>query len=207
MSSVVDLILGLPAWLVLTLVAVLPALEASMFLGLVFPGEVAILVGGVVAHAGGLPLWAVIAAAVAGATAGDQVGYLLGRRYGRTLLDRLPTWMRRSGDVERALAQMERRGAVAVALGRWAAALRALMPGLAGMSQMPRLPFTVANVAGGTLWATTVAVLGFLGAASLHSLESRLGLGSEALTAAVLLILVVFAVRRHRAQRPRQTNA
>jgi len=139
MSSVVDLILGLPAWLVLTLVTVMPALEASMFLGLVFPGEVAILVGGVVAHAGGLPLWAVIAAAVVGATAGDQVGYLLGRRYGHALLDRLPA--------------------------------------------------------------------GFVGAASLRSLESRLGLGSEALTAAVLLILVVFAVRRHRARRPRPTSA
>jgi len=60
-----DRILTLPAWLVLALVFLLPALEASAFVGFVFPGEVAVILGGVAASRGTVPLWAVIAAAVA----------------------------------------------------------------------------------------------------------------------------------------------
>lgn len=204
MDAVVGAVVGLPPWLVLGLVFLLPALEASTFLGLVVPGEVAVLVGGVVAHGGGLPLWTVIVAAIAGAVTGDQIGYLVGRRFGPDLIARLPARAQRSGEVDRALDVLRRRGAPAVALGRWVAALRALVPGLAGMSGMRRLPFTVANVLGGALWASAVAVLGYLAGASYRALEQRLGLGSEiALGVFVLLALVVWwRVRRRRATAP-----
>ena len=65
MRALMDAIVGLPPWLVLALVFGLPALEASLLVGLAVPGEIAVLVGGVVAHSGGLPLWAVIVAAPA----------------------------------------------------------------------------------------------------------------------------------------------
>ncbi len=201
MDRVLNLLVGLPPALVLALVFLLPALEASTFLGLLVPGEVAVLVGGVLAHEGRLPLWAVIVAAVAGAALGDQVGYLVGRRYGRRLLDRTPGRFVRSGELSRALDLIRRRGAVAVVLGRWAAALRALVPGLAGMSGIPRGAFTVANVAGGALWAVTVAVLGYLAGASYRVLERRLGLGGEAVLALVLLLVAVRVIRARGAAR------
>ncbi|MFG1717029.1 hypothetical protein ACGFII_00220 [Micromonospora chalcea] len=56
MDRVVAVLVGLPPLLVLTLVFVLPALESSTLLGLVVPGETAILIGGLVAHGGALPL-------------------------------------------------------------------------------------------------------------------------------------------------------
>ncbi|MFR9778058.1 DedA family protein [Micromonospora sp. MS34] len=201
MDRVLEVLVALPPALVLALVFLLPALEASTFLGLLVPGEVAVLVGGVLAHEGRLPLWAVIVAAVAGAALGDQVGYLLGRRYGRRLLDRAPRRFVRSGELRRALDLIRRRGAVAVVLGRWAAALRALVPGLAGMSGIPRRAFTVANVAGGALWAVAVAVLGYLAGASYRLLERRLGWGGEAVLAVVVLLVVVRVVRARRAAR------
>lgn len=206
MSTIFDTLAALPPWLVLLLVFLLPAAEAALFVGLVVPGETAVLIGGVVAHAGGLPLWAVIVAAVAGAAVGDQVGYHVGRRYGQALLDRLPERMRKSGDVERALDLIRRRGAMAVMLGRWAAALRALVPGLAGMSGMTQARFTVANVVGGSVWAVTVAVAGYLAGASYRVLERRLGLGSEILMALVVVAIVVVVVRaRRRHRRPEDT--
>jgi membrane-associated protein len=203
-SSAVDTLVRLPAWLVLMLACVLPALEASTFAGLVIPGEIAVLIGGVVAHEGALPLWSVVAAAVAGAVLGDQIGFLVGRRYGPRLTDRMPARVRRSGDVDRALDLLRRRGAPAVALGRWVAVLRALVPGLAGMSGMRRVPFTVANVLGGALWATTVAVLGYLAGASYRALEHGLGLGSEILLGALVLAgaLWWWRARRGRADTP-----
>jgi undecaprenyl-diphosphatase len=116
----------------------------------------------------------------------------------------MPARVRRSGDVDRALALLRRRGAPAVALGRWVAVLRALVPGLAGMSGMRRVPFTVANVLGGALWATTVAVLGYLAGASYRALEHRLGLGSEILLGVLVLggALWWWRARRRRAHTP-----
>lgn len=198
MGTLIDALVALPPWLVLALVFLLPAMEAALFLGLVVPGETAIVIGGVVAHQGRLTLWAVILAAVAGATIGDQVGYVVGRRYGDGLLERLPRRVKASGDIERALDLLQRRGAVAVALGRWVAALRALVPGLAGMSGLGRARFTVANVLGGLLWATAVAVAGYLAGASYKALESRLGVGSDIAAVLVVAAIVVWVVWRHR---------
>jgi undecaprenyl-diphosphatase len=189
MSSLLDAFLSVPAPLLLLLVFALPALEASAFLGLVVPGETMVILGGVAAHGGHLSLAAVIAAAIAGAVVGDQVGFVVGRRYGSRFLGRVAASPHRRGQVDRALALVRRRGATAVALGRWAAALRALVPGIAGMSGMGRLPFTVANVLGGALWAVAMAVAGFLAGASYKALESRLGIAAD-----VVLALVVVAI-------------
>lgn len=197
-GTVLDAAAGLPAWLVLTLAFLLPALEASTFAGVVVPGEIGVLIGGIAAHGGELPLWPVILAAVAGAVAGDQVGYLLGRRFGPRVLEHLPARLRRSGELDRARDLLRRRGAPAVAAGRWVAVLRAIVPGLAGMSGMRHAPFTVANVLGGALWASTVAVLGYAAGASYQVLEKRLGLGSEIFLGVLVLLGVVLWWRARR---------
>jgi len=111
--------------------------------------------------------------------------------------------LRRSGEVDRALALLRRRGAVAVVLGRWAAALRALVPGLAGMSGMRQGVFTLANVTGGALWATVVAVAGYTAGASYRALERRLGVAGEVVLAVVVIAVVVWALRGRRAAKKR----
>ena len=81
-----DWIVGLHGWAALAVVFLLPALESSAFVGLVVPGEVGVLLGGVLASRGNLALGAVLAAAVAGAVVGDTVGYEVGKRWGRRML-------------------------------------------------------------------------------------------------------------------------
>ena len=188
MSFLVDALLTLPPWLVLTLVFSLPAAEASLFAGLVVPGETAVLIGGVIAHGGSLSLAAVIGAASLGAVVGDEIGYLVGRHYGERLLRRLPARVSRSGHLSRALAMIGRHGAFAVALGRWAAAFRALVPGLAGMAGITQVRFTVANVTSGVAWAATMAVLGYLAGAAFRTIESRVGLAGDVLAAAIVVV-------------------
>jgi membrane-associated protein len=195
-DRLLELIVDLPPALVLALVFLLPALEASTFLGIVVPGEVAVLLGGVVAHQGALPLWAVIVAALAGGAVGDQIGYLFGRHYGYRLLQRLPKRIAKPAEVQWALRLVRTRGAVAVFVGRWTAALRALIPGIAGISRMPQAAFTAANVSGGLGWAVAVSVLGYAAGASYRLLEDRLRIGSEVLLG-VIFALVAYGIWRH----------
>lgn len=201
LASISDRILGLPGWLVLSLVFLFPALEASAFVGFVFPGEIAVILGGVVASQGRVPLWAVIVAAVSGAIIGDSVGYLIGQRWGRSLLHgtvgRLPLIKRElDKHLDKAQAYVKRRRGSAVFFGRFTAALRVLVPGLAGMSDVHYPTFLAYNVAGGILWGAGFSLLGYVAGASYKHVEriaSRVGL--------LLLALIVLGLVLSRALR------
>jgi undecaprenyl-diphosphatase len=192
-----------PAWVLLATVFVLPALEASTLLGLVVPGETAVLLGGVFAHQGRVPLPAVMAAAVLGAVAGDNAGYVLGARLGPALFSRASD--RVAPRLEKAVAFVRRFGGGAVLLGRWAAFLRALVPSVAGASGVPYRRFVVYNVAGGAIWGVAVAAVGFLASASWERAQQALGL-TGVILAVLLLIIAVLGVhylsRRGRARLP-----
>src|SRR6266487_2053957 len=194
-AGVTDRILSLPGWLVLALVFAFPALEASAFVGFVFPGEIAVILGGVAASRGTVPLWAVIAAAVAGAIIGDSTGYLIGRRWGTQLLHgtlgRLPV-IRNDLDehLDSARAYVQRRKGSAVFFGRFTAALRVLIPGLAGMSDIHFPTFLAYNAAGGAAWGTGFVLLGYAAGAGWRRVERYAGGAGLALLALVFVFLV-----------------
>lgn len=205
-TSITDRLLTLPSWLVVALVFAFPALEASAFVGFVFPGEIAVILGGVAASRGTVPLWAVIAAAVSGAIIGDSIGYLIGRLWGTQLLHgtlgRLPV-VRTHLDkhLESATAYVRRRKGRAVFLGRFTAALRVLVPGLAGMSDVPYSSFLVFNVAGGVVWGTGFALLGYLAGASYRWVEKIASRGGVVLFALIVIGLILSRVHRRLAAR------
>ena len=190
MTGIAAHILALPPWVALLVVFALPALESSAFVGFVFPGEIALILGGVMASDGNIPLSAVVAAGIAGAIVGDSVGYTVGRRYGRRLLDGTVGRFVRSSHLDRAEAYLAARGGRAVFFGRFTAALRVMIPGLAGMSGLRYRSFLAYNVASGVLWGALSVMLGYLGGSSWRHAEhiaSRVGL-------AVLVALVVTAL-------------
>jgi membrane protein DedA with SNARE-associated domain/membrane-associated phospholipid phosphatase len=203
-ATISDWIRSLPNWVALAVVFGAPALEASAFFGFLFPGEIAVFVGGVIAYEGRLGLGSVIVAAVAGAVIGDTVGYWVGRRFGRRLLHflfgKVPFLGKRlDGELDRAQAYLKRRGGRAVFFGRYTAALRVLVPGLAGMSDMHYPRFLFWNVTGGATWAVLFVLLGYFAGAAWHEVEryaSRVGLLLLALV--VLAFIAVRVVRRYR---------
>ncbi len=203
-SGAVERILTLPRWLVLTVVFLLPALEAAAFVGVVFPGEIAVLLGGVAASRGTVSLPEVLIAAAVGAVAGDQVGYVVGRKYGEELLRRIPDRLLDEDKLQRARSFIRRMGAKGVILGRWTAALRALVPGLSGMAHMHYTRFLVANVIGGVLWAVVVGGVGFAAGDQWPKVQSTIGNASYAVLAVVVvaLVAVYFVRRRRRPQEP-----
>src|SRR5262249_51493027 len=156
------------------------------FVGFVFPGEIAVLLGGVLAFQHRIALAAVLAAAIAGAVIGDTVGYWVGHRYGRRLLSGRLGRLVKQHHRERAERYLAERGGKAVFLGRFTAALRVMIPGLSGMARMPYRTFAVYNVAGGAVWATVMVLVGYLAGASWQRAAhwaSRLGLALLALIA------------------------
>lgn len=203
MSHLISALLALHGPLVYAVVAALVFLEAAAFIGLVVPGETALLVSGALAAHGGVSIWILLVLAALGAVLGDSVGYWLGRRYGgRMQSTRLGRWVgaERWG---RADAFVARRGPVAVVVGRWVGILRALVPPAAGMARMPYRRFLWANVLGGVGWVAGVLALGFLAGGSVSEASSLLGTVSRVTVTATVLFVVIVAMRTVRARRRR----
>jgi len=194
-ASVVSYLLSeihrLPGGLVYGLVALLVFGEAALFLGFILPGETAVLVAGVVASQGHVNVVIVAALVVAAAITGDSVGYAIGRRYGESLM-KLPVLRRRRGALERALEGLRRRGPIYVFIGRFTAFLRAVMPGLAGMSRMNYRRFLIANALGGLLWGVAFTLLGYFAGTALTRIEKYASWVGLAVLIAMILFFLVF---------------
>jgi membrane-associated protein len=91
-EGIVENLLHAPPALVLACVFLLPALEASILVGVFFPGELVVLLGGVVASEGHTPLYAVLIAAISGAIIGDAIGFEVGKRWGPWIISHVPGW-------------------------------------------------------------------------------------------------------------------
>lgn len=200
-SSIGATILSLPAWLVLLVAFSMPALESSVFLGFVFPGEAALVVAGVVAGEGRLPVLLVILAGILGAVLGDAVGYFVGRRWGPAMIAHLPERFFPPPRVERASAYLSERGGKAVFVGRFTATLRVLIPGLAGMSGMAYRKFAIANISSAIGWGVLSVMLGYLGGSSWQQLSSTVGRIAFIGVAALIVAAIVTHTIRSRAHR------
>ena len=195
MSHLIDRLLLVPPALALALVFIVPAAEASIFAGFLFPGEVVVLLGGVLANEQRLSLWAVILAGSLGAIIGDSIGYEVGRHFGERLLARLPRRLVKPEQVVRGRELLRTKGGRAVFIGRFTVALRVLVPGLAGTSRLPYRRFLLFNILGGVLWVAETAVVGYLVGKSYKAAEHQLSLISLGLFAA---IIAVFGYHRAR---------
>jgi membrane-associated protein len=198
MSGLVEHILRLPSWIALVVVFAMPALEASTFLGFIFPGEIACLLGGVLAFESKVSLALVIVVAVAGAVIGDSVGFAIGYRYGDALLNKVPERIIKPEHVARAKELIVRLGGRAVFVGRFAAALRALVPGFAGVSKMRYRTFLIWNFAGGTVWATSVVVAGYLAGKGWHRVASDISIIGWCVLGVVVVMGVGWFLHRRR---------
>jgi membrane-associated protein len=199
-SGLVDHLLGIPGWAVLLVVGLVVLAEDAIFVGFVLPGETVAILGGVAAKLGHVPLWGVLVVVVTAAIVGDSIGYEIGRHIGPRVLEQR-SLQKRAKQVDAARDFLGRRGGVAIFLGRWVAFLRAVMPALAGSIGMPYRTFLAFNAAGGIAWGTTVVLLGYAAGASYSPIEKNFGRDTAVVVLGLLLLaLIVWRVRRHRAR-------
>jgi membrane protein DedA with SNARE-associated domain len=166
--------------------------------GVPVPGETALITAAVLASKGDLSIELVIVLAAAAAIVGDNIGYLIGRKGGRWVLERPGRFHR---ERLRVLATgepfFERHGPKAVFFGRFVLGLRVWASWLAGATHMRWRSFLLWNALGGICWATTVGLIAyFLGRSAGNALQT---FGLFGLAAAVLALITAFVLhRRHR---------
>lgn len=166
--------------------------------GVPVPGETALISAGVLASQGKLKIEFVIALAAAGAIVGDNLGYLVGRKGGRWLLERPGRFHRQRQEVlSTGEPFFERHGPKAVFFGRFVLGLRTWASWLAGATHMHWRSFVLWNALGGIAWSTAIGLIAYLLGRSAGSVIEAFALyGLAALALAVLSAL--YAHRRHR---------
>src|SRR5580692_7520396 len=130
--------------------------------GVPVPGETALITAAVLASQGKLRIEVVILLAATGAIVGDNLGYLIGRKGGRWLLERPGRFHRQRLEVLKTGEPFfKRHGAKAVFFGRFLLGLRVWASWLAGATRMRRRPFFAWNALGGISWATGIGLLAY----------------------------------------------
>lgn len=189
---------ALGAW-TYALVAALAFLETGAFIGLVAPGETALVLGGVVAAQGDVSLPAILALTWAAAALGDLASFLLGGRLGRRfLVAHGPRVGIGPSRLERVEAFFARHGPKAILLGRFVGIVRAVAPFLAAASGMPLRRFVPWSVLGTGVW--TAGLIG-VGYAFHRSFEQAAGYATHGVLALALVTASLLVWRARRAAR------
>ena len=169
-------------------------------IGLPVPEETILVLAGSMCWRGELHLLVVLVIAIVSAVGGDNIGYWLGHRWGRTSLERHASWL--LGHPDR-LAMMQdfvtRRGALAVFIARFVPGLRFMAGPLAGALGMPFPRFFVANLLGAVTYVPIVVGLGYgigYGLGEYVEQLRRLGHNVEGLVLVAALVFFGFLLAR-----------
>src|SRR4051794_6595492 len=172
--------------------------------GVPLPGETMLIAASLYAGAGHLNIWLVGLVAFLAAVLGDNIGYLIGRKGGRRLVERYGKYIFvTSQRLDRAEAFFERRGGVVVMFARFIEGLRQLNGIIAGTVEMPWKKFLLFNALGAALWVATWTSLGYLAGSHVETIARYFTY--FAIAAGVLMLAFVGWHLRRRRQHRRAT--
>ncbi len=170
--------------------------------GVPVPGETVLLAAAALSRFERLSLPGVILIAMAGAVIGDNVGFWIGRRGGRALVER---WGAKVGLTRRVLDEFDgffaRHGPKTVFIARFVTGLRVFGALLAGGSRLPWSTFLLYNASGALVWSIAIGAAGYALAYSWNVLERWIGFGG---LVALLIVLALGGIALFRARREMQ---
>jgi membrane protein DedA with SNARE-associated domain len=174
-------------------------------MGVPSPGETALVLAAVLASQGKLNIWLVILIGVTSAIVGDNIGYLLGRRLGRDVLEaKGPFYDYRLELIDSGDRFFAKHGPKAVFFARWIALVRFAAAWLAGINHMRFRDFFFWNALGGITWGVTYGLVGyFLGSAAAAAIST---FGLYALGVLLLLFVAWFYFHMRKRRRERATR-
>jgi membrane protein DedA with SNARE-associated domain len=145
------------AYAIIFLLALLDALVPLV------PSESSVITAGVVASSGDLSVPLIVLAAAAGAFAGDNTAYLLGRRFGTRLEARFFSGERGRKQIQWAERQLAERGGELIVIGRFIPGGRTAVTLSAGTLGYPWGRFALFDAAAALIWALYATLLGYIG--------------------------------------------
>lgn len=164
--------------------------ETSILLGLIVPGDTIVLVTAT-GVTGWLEYVGLLFAVVAGALAGESVGFALGRWFGpRIRASRIGRWV---GEAhwKRAETYLDRRGGIAVFVSRFLPVLHSLIPVTVGMSTMSYRRFLLWTAPACIVWAAAYVSVGWAAAGSFRDLSGQLHSAGYIFAAIIFVFFVL----------------
>ncbi|CAB4744660.1 unannotated protein [freshwater metagenome] len=135
--------------------------ESAVLFGLFLPGSSILFSAGLVAATeDNVDISALLTLVFIAAFFGNQVGFVLGRTFGRSYLNK-----RKSPKLQKVILKCERfyekSGWWSVVAARFIPWVRTLVPPIAGASKMPYYEFLAANVVGALAWGVGITLAGY----------------------------------------------
>jgi membrane-associated protein len=198
-----------PDWLISTFgligILVLVFAESGLLIGFFLPGDSLLFTTGLLVADGTYlhqPLWLMCLLVSVAAVAGDQFGYVFGRRFGPALFRRPDSRLFKQENLSKAREFFAKYGARSIVLARFVPIVRTFTPIVAGASRMHYRTFLVYNLIGGTLWGSGVTILGyFLG--QITFVKSNIELILIGIVALSVIPIAIELLRARRTRSPR----
>jgi membrane-associated protein len=145
--------------------------ESGLLIGFFLPGDTLLFTAGLLAHENVITfnVHLMILVLFAAAVAGDNVGYMFGKRVGRRIFNRKESLLFHQENLERAEQFYEKYGPLTIVLARFVPIVRTFAPIVAGVGKMRYRRFFLFNLMGGLFWTAGVTYVGYFGGAFLES--------------------------------------
>ena len=148
--------------------------ESGLLFGFFLPGDSLLFTAGLLAAQGKLNIVVIVVGCFVAAVAGDQVGYVFGRRVGPALFRRPDSRFFKREYVDKAQSYFDRYGGKTIVLARFIPVVRTFAPIVAGVGHMQYRRFVTFNVLGGLLWGGGVTLVGYTLGQSIPSIDRYL---------------------------------
>lgn len=135
--------------------------ESGLLFGFFLPGDSLLFTAGILASEGVFSLPVIAIGCFVAAVAGDQAGYLFGRRVGPALFRRPDSRIFKQEYVNKAQAYFDKNGPKTIVLARFVPIVRTFAPIVAGVGKMHYRTFVTYNIVGGLVWGVGVTVAGY----------------------------------------------
>jgi membrane-associated protein len=165
---------GLIEWGGTLLVCVVVFVETGMFVGFFLPGDSLLVTAGVFAGAGQLRLAWLLSLVTLCAIAGDQLGYLIGRKAGSSLYSRKDSRFFKRRHLERAHDFYEKYGGKTIIVARFVPIIRTFCPPVAGAANMSYRRYLLYDIFGGFCWVWSMILLGYMLGRTVPNIDKRI---------------------------------
>ncbi|MEA2901105.1 MAG: rane-associated protein [Actinomycetota bacterium] len=174
--------------------------ESGLLFGFFLPGDSLLFTAGLLASQGALNFPLIVVGCAVAAIAGDQVGYVIGRKAGPALFRRPDSRFFHKKNVERAKAYFDKNGPRTIILARFIPVIRTFTPVVAGVGQMDYRKFVTYNLVGGIVWGSGVTTAGYVLGESIPNVDRYLLpiIGVIVMVSFIPVFLEVFKAYRNR---------